>query len=99
MPGTLPLGRPIRLAIVTALGDNFVECSFYDKFGEKSFRCPKPHPYAGRGGGVLVGIERDAMVVVAGASNERWIIVAVVPNTDYYDLSGFVSGARVGETI
>lgn len=94
----LPIGKSVRLAIITNIGRNYVECSFYDKFGEKPFRCPIPHPYAGRGGGILIGIERDTIVLVSNGPQEQWFIVAVIPDVNFYfDLDG-VENIRTGET-
>jgi hypothetical protein len=94
---SLPLGRSLRLAVVTNVGPDYLECVFYDKIGEKSFRCPIAHPYAGRGGGVLVGFERDTMVIVANTVNERWFVVGTIPDSDFYDITG-TPNIRVGES-
>jgi hypothetical protein len=94
---TLPLGKSLRLAIVTSVGADYLECSFYDKLGEKPFRCPLPHPYAGRGGGVLVGFEKDTVVLVANATYERWFVVGIVPQMGFFNIDG-VSDIRSDET-
>ena len=97
MDRVLPLGRTLRFAIVTKVALDHVDCQFYDKQAEKPFSCPIPHPYAGRGGGVLVGIEKNTVVLVASATNERWFIVAIVPSPDFFDISTS-NNIRVGET-
>lgn len=94
----LPIGYTVRKAIVTKVARTYVECEWFDRIGEKSFRCPMPQPYAGRGGGVLVGFERDTTVLVAYGPQERPYIVAVVPDRNYYfDLSG-QTDSRIEET-
>lgn len=96
--GILPIGQTIRLAIITKVSPAFVECEFYDKFGEKSFKCPIPHPYAGRGGGILVGVERDTLVLVANAPQEQWFIVGIIPDINFFaDVDG-LQDIRSNET-
>jgi hypothetical protein len=96
--GILPLGKSLRIAYITKVRANYVECEFYDKFGEKPFSCPIPHPYAGRGGGVLIGAERNTLVLVANGPQEQWFIVGIIPNPAFHlDMAG-VRDIRVGES-
>ena len=55
----LPIGHGIRLGRISSVNDSFVEVEFFDRFLSSSVRCPIPHPYPGRGGGVLIGPEKD----------------------------------------
>ena len=69
----LPLGFSIRLGIIKNVGRTFVDFEFLDKIQKQSFRAPIPHPYAGRGGGILVGIEKDTIVIIACGPGEKYL--------------------------
>lgn len=85
----LPLGYSLRLAVVKKIAKTFVECEYVGHTGEQRFQCTIPHPYVGKGSGVLVGIERDTIVLVAKGPSERNFIVACVPDRTYnFDQSG-----------
>lgn len=97
----LPIGSSIRLGIIRSCADTFVEVGFFDRFGSNTVRCPIPQPYAGRGGGVLVGPEVDTMVILASGPMEKWFIVGSVPDTSFYtdiDSGGGGSGIRYNES-
>lgn len=84
-----PLGHTLRLAVVKRVAKTFIECEYLGHTGEKPFKCTVPHPYAGRGCGVLAGIERDIIVLVAKGPAERNFVVATVPDRTYnFDQSG-----------
>ena len=80
----LPIGFSVRVAIVRNVYKTSVECSYLDSTRDRYFRCPKPHPYAGRGCGIFAGIEKDTIVLVALAPNEDPFIVGTVPDTNFY---------------
>lgn len=80
----LPLGHGIRLGRISTVGDTFVEVEFFDRFISNSVRCPIPHLYAGHGGGVLIGPEKDTMVIVASGPGEKWYIVGFVPDLTFF---------------
>lgn len=85
----LPVGYTVRLAIVRKVGRTYLDCEFFDRFGEKPFRCPIPHPYAGRGGGIFAGIEPETIVIVASGAQEKWYIVGFIPDINFYgDIDG-----------
>jgi len=74
---------------VKKIESTHVVCEFFDRVGEKSIRCPKPQPYAGRGGGILVGVERDTIVLIATGPTQKPYIVGIVPDINFYsDVSG-----------
>lgn len=79
-----PVGYNIRLGIITEVGDNFLEVEFYDRVGENPVRCPKPHPYAGRGGGILVGYEPGTLCILSNGPQERYYVVQILPDINYY---------------
>ncbi|MFA5023432.1 MAG: hypothetical protein WC523_00545 [Patescibacteria group bacterium] len=57
---------------------------FIDREGEHNIRCPIPHPHAGVGGGIFVGIKKNTRVLIAMAPQEQAYIVSVVPERSYY---------------
>jgi len=84
MNNLLPIGYSVRLAIVKKVERTHVVCDFFDRVGEKSIRCPLPHPYAGRGGGIFVGIERNTLVLVANGPGQKLYIVGLIPDINFY---------------
>ena len=98
MVGRLPVGYTVRLAIVRKVGHNYVDCEFYDRFGEKPVRCPIPHPYPSRGGGILIGIEPDTLVLLANRTLEKWVIVGFVPDVTFYNNVDGLSDVNFNET-
>ena len=88
----LPLGYGVRLAKVDSVQTGYVVCSFTDQIGEDPVRCPIPHPHAGRGGGIFVGIEQDTQVLLSKGSNNIYFIVAILPNSEYL---GDVGGGNI----
>lgn len=94
----LPIGYSVRLAVIKKVERTHVVCEFFDRVGEKLIRCPIPQPYAGRGGGVLVGVERDTLVLVANGPTQRWYIVGIIPDVNFYtDVAG-KTGIRFNES-
>jgi hypothetical protein len=81
----LPIGYTVRIAIVRKVGRTFIDCDFYDRFGEKTVRCPIPHPYVSRGSGMFVGIEPDTFVLLANSSHEKWYVVGFIPDIAFYN--------------
>ena len=77
-------GVGVRLAIVKTVGRTFIDFQFLDALNGQVFRAPIPHPYAGRGGGIFVGIERDALILVTNGPGEKWYCIAVVPDHNFY---------------
>jgi hypothetical protein len=51
---------------------------------DQTFRAPIPHPYAGRGGGFLAGVEKDTLVLITNGPGEKWYCVAVIPDHNFY---------------
>lgn len=85
----IPIDYSVRLAVVKDVGSNYLDFQFIDQIDNQTFRCPIPHPYAGRGGGVLVGIEKDTLILVANGYAEKWYCVSVIPDHNFYfDLDG-----------
>jgi len=80
----LPLGYSLRLAIVRKVYRTKVECEYTDRQGERTFSCPIPHPYAGKSGGLFIGIERDVRVLIGMASQEMPYIVGIIPDHELY---------------
>jgi hypothetical protein len=79
----------VRLAIVKSVGDTYIDFQLIDQLSDQTFRAPIPHPYAGRGGGIFVGIERDSVILVANGIGEKWYCVATIPDPNFYsDLDG-----------
>ena len=69
----IPSGSSIRIGIITQVGRTYIEFSFLDSLNGQVYRTPKPHPYAGRGGGFLAGIEKDTLILVANGPGENGI--------------------------
>lgn len=85
----LPYSFNVRLAIVKEVGRTYVDFQFLDRLDDQTFRAPIPHPYAGRGGGVFVGVEPDTLVLVAAGPMEKWYIAATIPDHNFFfDLGG-----------
>lgn len=100
MAGFIPLQHWVRIARVIDVGYNYVQCDFIDRFGEKSFDCPVPHPYAGsHGGGIFVGVQKDTIVLVSKGPSEQWYIVCTVPDINFFaeDLGG-IPNMRLGDS-
>ena len=94
-----PVGYTVRLGIITNVGPNYVDVDFFDRVGEKTVRAPLPMPYAGKGGGVLVGPEKDTVVIMGYGPQEKWYVVGFIPDLNYYfDQSGANSGTKYYET-
>lgn len=90
----IPGGYSVRLAIVVKVYKTQVECRYTDREGEHNVRCAIPHPYAGVGGGIFVGIHKGARVLISHAPQEQAYIVAVVPERSYYfDQSGVLDSS------
>ena len=94
----LPIGYVIRLAVIRKVYKTYVECAYLDSATEHTFPCPIPQPYAGRGMGVFVGVEKDTIVLVAMAPGEKPYIVATVPDKNFYFDLGGVSNAPLNAT-
>lgn len=95
---SLPIGYSIRLGRISKVEDSFVEVEFFDRFSSNAVRCPLPHLYPGRGGGVLIGVEKDTIVVLASGPMEKWYIVGFVPNLSFYGNLDNVDQVRFDET-
>lgn len=86
---SVPGGVSVRLGVVVKVGRTFVDFHFLDSLDNQVYRTPIPQPYAGRGGGVLVGIEKDAIILVTNGPGEKWYTLAVIPDHNFYfDLDG-----------
>lgn len=86
-----PLSYSVRVGIIKNVGRTYIDFQFLDRLDDQTFRAPIPHPYAGRGGGFLTGIEKDTLVLVTNGPEEKWYCVAVMPDHNFYfDLSGAV---------
>src|SRR3989304_9709797 len=94
----LPIGHGIRLGRISSVNDSFVEVEFFDRFLSSSVRCPIPHPYPGRGGGVLIGPEKDAMVLLASGPMEKWYIVGFVPDLTFFGSLDKATEVRYNES-
>src|SRR5574337_267918 len=81
----LPIGYTVRIGIVRKVGRTFIDCDFYDRFGEKTVRCPIPFPYVGRSSGIFTGIEPDTLVLLASSSHEKWYIVGFIPDVTFFN--------------
>lgn len=82
----MPAPLTLRLAVVRNVSKTFIECEYISKTGEKSFQCPIPHPYVGNGGGIMVGIEKNAIVLVGSGTAERKFVVGFIPiRQQYFD--------------
>jgi len=64
MAGRLPPAN-LRLAVVRSVSKTFVQCNFLGHLGELPFQCPITQPYASNGGGIIVGVQPGAVVLVA----------------------------------
>jgi len=85
----IPINYSVRLAIVKSVDNTYIDFQFIDQLDDQTFRSPIPHPYAGRGGGIFVGIERDTIILVSSGPSEKWYCVAVIPDHNFYfDLDG-----------
>lgn len=94
----IPINYSIRLAIVKSVGETYIDFQLIDQFSDQTFRAPKPHPYAGRGGGIFAGIEKDTIIMVSSGIGEKWYCIGVVPDHNFYfDLDG-ASDIRYNET-
>ena len=90
----VPGGYVVRNAIVTKVFNTQVECEFMDRMGEKPVRCPIPHPHAGVGAGIFIGVQINTRVLIAMGPQEQAYIVSVVPERQYYfDQSGVVDSS------
>lgn len=85
--------RGIRLAVINEVSKTFVKCTYLGDPEEKTFKCPLPQPYAGTGGGILVGPEVNSVVLVALGKSEQTYIVGSVPLRRRY----FENGMRLSE--
>jgi hypothetical protein len=79
-----PLSYSVRVGIIKSVGRTYIDFQFLDRLDDQTFRVPTPHPYAGRGGGFLAGIEKDSLVLVANGPGEKWYCVAVIPDHNFY---------------
>lgn len=80
----IDIGVSVRLGVIQSVNDTYVDVAFFDRFTSNPVRCPIPQPYAGRGGGVLVGPEKDTMVLLASGPMNKWFIVGFVPDVSFY---------------
>ena len=78
------ISQPIRIGIIKNVGRTYIDFQFLDRFDDQTFRCPVPHPYAGRGGGFLIGIEKDSLILVANGPEEKWYCIAIIPDHNFY---------------
>src|SRR5690606_1638518 len=74
----------VRLAVIKKIGRTYADFEFLDRLDNQTFRAPIPHPYAGRGGGIFAGIEKDTVVLVSSGPGEKWYIVSTVPDHNFY---------------
>lgn len=81
---SIPRGSSVRLGVITKVGRTFIEFHFMDSLDGQVYRTPMPQPYAGRGGGVLVGIEKDAIVLVTNGPGEKWYCLGIIPDHNFY---------------
>lgn len=85
----LPLGFSVRIGVVMSVGKTYVDFKFLDRLTDKTYRAPFPHPYAGRGCGIFVGIEKSTLIIVAAGPSDKWYILGTIPdNSFYFDVSG-----------
>ena len=94
----LPITYSIKVAIVTKVGRTYVDFQFLDRLENQIFRAPIPNPYAGRGGGIFAGIEKDSIILVAPGPGEKWYCVAQVPDRNFYFDLGGATDIRAHET-
>ena len=94
----LPITYSIKVAIVERVGKTFIDFQFLDRLENQVFRAPIPHPYAGRGGGIFAGIEKDSLILVAPGPGEKWYCVAQVPDRNFFFDLGGASDIRTSET-
>lgn len=79
----------IRVAIIKKVLQRSIQFQFLNLEG-LTFDAPIPHPYAGRGGGVLVGIEVGTKILVSSSpGGEKWYCVGIIPD------SGFLTNASL----
>lgn len=87
----LPIGISVRLGVVSSVGRTYIDFQFLDSVSESLYRTPIPHPYAGRGGGIFVGIEVGAIIMVASGPGEKWYCIGTIPDHNFYfDLDGAI---------
>jgi hypothetical protein len=91
----IPGGFSVRNAVVTKVYNTQVECQFYDRVGEHNVRCPIPHPHAGVGTGIFVGVQVGTRVLISYGPQEIPYIVAVIPDRSYYFDQGGVEDSSV----
>ena len=79
-----PGAYSVRHAMITKVYRTHVECRYTDREGEHSVRCSMPHPHAGVGSGIFVGIQVGTRVLLSMAPQEQAFIVSVVPERSYF---------------
>lgn len=85
------LSYSVRVGIIKNVGRTYIDFEFLDRIDDQIFRVPIPHPYAGRGGGFLAGVEKDSIILVANGPEEKWYCLAVIPDHNFYfNLDGAV---------
>jgi len=79
----------VRTGVVRNVGRTFIDFEFIDKIDNQTYRTTLPHPHAGRGGGVLVGIEQDSLILVSKGPGEKWYCLGTIPDHNFFfDLDG-----------
>ena len=79
----------LRLAVIRKVSKTFIECEYLNHSGERSFKCPVPHPFVQGGGGFLVGLQPGATVLVSEAPAEQKFVVGFVAlKKDYFEQEG-----------
>jgi len=85
----IPGGYSVRLGVVVKVYNTQVEVQYTDRQFERNVRCPIPHPHAGVGSGIFMGVEKGTRVLISHGPQEIPYIVAVLPERSYYfDQSG-----------
>lgn len=81
---SVSVGYQVRVGIIKNVGRTYVDFEFLDRIDQQTFRAPLPQPYAGRGGGILAGIEKDTLVLVASGPSEKWYCIGIIPDHNFY---------------
>jgi len=96
-PNRMAIGPSLRHAIVRRVYKTYVECEYTDALGDRRINCPLPHPAAGIGTGIFIGVERDTRVIIATAQMESPFIVAIIPNRRLYHNQEGVEDAPINK--
>jgi len=78
-------GYSLSVGVVLDATNNKILFQFKDDPSDKNtFTVSNTlQPYAGRGGGVLVGVEKGSRILVAKGPGETWYCLAVIPDTTF----------------